>query len=93
MCEKQGVDLPALLLVFHIFKGNLIWCGENKHNATVFPCFLECAGEGLDCLPLTVKLTSRYKADYVELRGTLLDPFSSGTASDSVYIVLIIRKI
>lgn len=51
------------------------------------------ASRGPDCLPLTAKLTSHYKADYVKLRGTLLDPFSSGKDSASIYVVLIIRKI
>lgn len=48
---------------------------------------------GMYFLALTIKLTSHYKADYVKVRGTLLDPISSGTDSDSVYVVLIIRRI
>lgn len=70
----------------HQSQFDLMFRGSNEHNVTVFLCL--SSSRVLDCVPLTIKLNSHYKADYITLRGTL----TSVTDSDCL-CVLIIRRI
>lgn len=61
------------------------WHGGINVTPLVFVCGCSSGwiSDWRSAVPLTLKLTSHYKADYVKLRGTLLDPFSPGTDSHS----------